>query len=208
MLCSPPMSAVAADDDIAAYEGLVIKTAQMFAGMVGLEMDDMRQELRLKVLKSRRSYNPARSKMTEKAYVYACLANFVKDLKRDAARRRNGRLVVVHIQDFEDGTEQLDWFEFTYSRVTHDEVFGRIEDGSFRLPATVTEAEQNVLVLLVLDYSQPEIAAYLDVSYGAVKTAVRALREKLRDWAPTPVEPAAQLPLQAPAGALSAAVAA
>lgn len=176
MLSSPPMGA----ESIAAYEGLVFKTAQMFHEQVGLEMDDMRQELRLSVLKARRAYHSKRSRLTERAFVYGCVANRVKDMKRDAARRHNGRLVVVHV-----GEESLDWFEFTYRRVTHDEVFGAIEDGSFRLPATITPGEQEILLLLVVGYTQTEIASSLRMAYSNVNGAVRSIREKMADWRPS-----------------------
>lgn len=180
MLSSPPMRAGAPGESIEAYEGLVFKTAQMFHGQVALELDDMRQELRLAVLKARRAYHPERSRLTERAYVYGCVANRVKDMKRDAARRRNGRLVVVHVSD-----DSLDWFEFTYRRVSHDEVFGAIEDGSFRLPATITDGEQEILLMLVVGYSQTEIASSQGVAYATVNASVRSLREKMADWRPS-----------------------
>lgn len=175
------------DRDVVAYEGLVGKTAQMFHAQVGLELDDMRQELFIKVLKALRKYDANRSKLSLRSYVYGCVANLVKDMKRDAARRRNGRLVVVHISE-----DSLDWFEFTYRRVTHDEVFGAIEDGSFRLPATLTEDEQNVLLHLVLAYSQTEIAAILAISRATVVAHVHSIREKMADWHPG--RPAAEVP--------------
>ena len=184
MLSSPPMGAEASGESIAAYEGLVFKTSQMFHEQVGLELDDMRQELRLTVLKARRKFNAARSRLTERSFVYGCVANRVKDMKRDAARRKNGRLVVVHV-----GEDSLDWFEFTYRRVTHDEVFGAIEDGSFRLPATITETEQEILLLLVVGYSQTEIAAAQGVAYATVNASVRSLREKMADWRPSAPAP-------------------
>lgn len=176
MLFSPPMGA----ESIDAYEGLVYKTAEMFHERVGLEMDDMRQELRLSVLKARRAYHSGRSQLSERAFVYGCVANRVKDMKRDAARRRNGRLVVVHV-----GEDSLDWFEFTYRRVTHDEVFGAIEDGSFRLPATITEDEQTVLWMLVVGYTRTEIAASMCVEYTKIEGAVRSIRRKMADWRPS-----------------------
>ena len=62
---------------IDAYEGLVFSTAQMFYERVGFELDDLRQELRIKVLKALRTYDATRSRMSERRYVYALLANFV-----------------------------------------------------------------------------------------------------------------------------------
>lgn len=183
------MGTEAQGESIAAYEGLVFKTSQMFHDQVGLELDDMRQELRLSVLKARRAFHSKRSRLTERAFVYGCVANRVKDMKRDAARRRNGRLVVVHV-----GEDSLDWFEFTYRQVTHDEVFGAIEDGSFRLPATITDGEQEILLMLVVGYTQTEIASSQGIAYATVNASVRSLREKMADWrpngTPVPVAPA------------------
>lgn len=184
VVCSAPMGAEAQPESIAAYEGLVFKTSQMFHDQVGLELDDMRQELRMSVLKARRAFNLGRSRMTERAFVYGCVANRVKDMKRDAARRRNGKLTVVHVDE-----QSFDWFEFTYRRVSHDEVFGAIEDGSFRLPATVTEREREILLLLTVGYTQTEIASLQGAPYEAIRAAVRALREKMADWRPAPDAP-------------------
>lgn len=177
-------------DIVKGYEGLVGKTALMFHQQVGLEYEDMRQELYIKVVKAVRAYNPARSKQTQKAFVYSCIANLVKDLKRDAARR-NGRFQVTYIEDqrYRDthGTAyaaSTSVFEARYQHTTHEQVFGGVED-DFVLPSTVTAEEERVLFFLLLDYAQTEIAVVLELEYGAVMKCVRSLREKLADWKPT-----------------------
>lgn len=167
--------------DLTAYEGLVGKTTLMFAAQVGLDPEDMRQELWVKIIKARRSYSTSRSRMTERAFVYACMANFVKDLKRDAARRAAGRLEISHIEDFMANGEG---FELRYRHATHDEVYGPIDDGSFTMPATVTPDEQEIIFLLVLGYAQTEIALQLGIEYGEVVKSMRQLRQKLADWKP------------------------
>lgn len=171
------------EEDISAYEGLVVKTAQMFAELVGLEMDDMKQELRLKILKVRRSYKPDRSRISERAYVYGCMANFVKDLKRDRARRA-GRLHFTYIEGF--GLAGVaDMFEYRHTSASHDETYGAVEEGTFTLPATVTETEREIIYLLVIGYAQTEIAATLRLEYNEVVKQMRILRVKLADWRPT-----------------------
>lgn len=168
------------------------KTAEMFADRVGLELEDMRQELWVKIIKARRAYSSSRSKMTERAFVYACVANLVKDLKRDAARRANGRLRVTYVEDYDIAIlgsdhegEKGSWFEWRFQCVEHDEVYGIVDDGPFTMPATVTPQEQEIVFLLVLGYAQTEIAAQLGWDYGDVVKAMRQLKQKLSDWRPS-----------------------
>jgi DNA-directed RNA polymerase specialized sigma24 family protein len=194
-----------AGEDIAAYEGLVIKTAQMFAELVGLEIDDMKQELRLKVVKALRAYDSERSKQTERAFVYSCVANLVKDFKRDAARR-SGRLDFTYIDGF--GLAGVaDLFEFRHTCASHDEIFGMVEEGTFVMPATVTSREEEIIYLLVIGYTGTEIADRLDVDYAIVENTMRMLRRKLADWRPMKPEPRV-IPTPLPLAAQPQAVAA
>lgn len=167
------------------YEGLVFRTTQMFAEQVGLEFDDMRQDLRLKVVVAKQAYRSSRSSQSEEAFVYGCIANYVKDLKKMAGRKAK-RVTILHTQDFEGEDQTLDWFDFNYASVSHDEVFGSVESGRFVFPATVTERERSVLILLGLALTRTEIADELGLSQWEVRASVGALRNKLRDWAPTP----------------------
>lgn len=199
-------------EDIAAYEGLVFRTAQMFAELVGLEMDDMRQELRITVVKALRAHSARHaSKSKQRGFVYGCVANRVKDMKRDAARRYYAPLTVQHIDDlsvvgFISGERLTEWFEATFASATHDETFGDVDNGDFVMPATVTREEQEILYLLVIGYAQTEIALTLGLEYAEVVKGMRVLREKFADWRPTRVPQ--ELPTPAPVTAQPTAIAA
>lgn len=181
-----------ATEDISAYEGLVGKTAEMFAGMIGVEYEDLRQDLFIKVMKAQRSYDSKRSRMTERAYVYACLANYVKDLKRDAARRK-AKVRIDFIEDLgqrhgtrtDGGTPDRegryhDPFEHRY-------LVAELEQLGVQLPSSVTQDETRVLVLLLSGYARTEIAVKMTSSLWQVGLHIKALREKLADWRTVPV---------------------
>ncbi len=180
---------------IAEYEGLVYKTSEMFAAMVGLEREDMQQELRLKIVKAKRAFDPSRSKMSERAYVYSCVANFVKDLKKIAARRSVMR--VEHIEDHRDEwAGSLSAFEFQYAHVTEDQAFTVL--GRFTMPATISDDERAICALAVLGYDQQEVADLLGRPRSYITTSMRNVRDKLADW-----KPPAEAPIPAPAPSIA-----
>ena len=172
--------------DISEYEGLVLSTARMYCDQVGIEFDDLAQEIRLKVVKVLRTYDPTRSKLSQRAYVFQCLMNMMKDLKRDAAQRKRVGLTEIHIEDFRrnhgNGAEptRLDWFEFRYQHLDAEEVYGPVEEGDFVMPALVTEDEARISYLLMDGYNRTEVARILGLKYWVVGQHVRSLREKLK----------------------------
>lgn len=170
---------------LAAYDGLVFKTAEMFSAMVGMEREDLQQELRIRVFKAKRMFDPARSNMTESTYIFSCVTNFVKDLKRKAAFR-SGAVRIEHIEDHREedlGDNDMARFEFRYMHVSEEEAFAIL--GQFTMPATITDRERDVLALLVAGYEHGEIAGMLTISKWAVSSAARDLRAKLADWRPS-----------------------
>lgn len=193
-------------EDVDEFEGLVHTTASKFASMVGLEEDDFKQEMRLTVLKATRSYDPARCRTSKRAFVFSCLSNRVKDLKRDRARRA-GRLHIAYIEGFghkagpgDNTADSYDLFEYRFMHSSHDEIYAPVED-EFVMPATVTSDEQEIVYLLVIGYAQTEIAETLAIEYAEVVKRMRVLREKFRDWKPSPgaapsIEPSAPSPQQ------------
>jgi RNA polymerase sigma factor (sigma-70 family) len=179
------------DLGIAAYEGLVFKTSHMFAAMVGLEPEDMQQELRLKIIKSKRVFDPARSSMSERAYIYSCVANLVKDLKRNAATRyaRVGHIgyieTLTYGQVFADGEHfTTDHFMLAFLSESDDQTFAAVLD-RFTFPSTVTQGEQEIAALLVAGFDQQEIGELMGLSRTQVTASVKKLREKLADWQPS-----------------------
>ena len=167
---------------LAAYEGLVFKTAELFAAQVGYEREDMQQEIRIKIVKAKRVFDPTRSRMSERAYVFGCVANLVKDMKKLAARRA-ACMRVEHIEDHrarESGT--LSHFEFLYMRVTEEDAYTLLSQ--FVMPSSVTDAERQMIALLVCGFDQQEIGDLLGMPRHRVTASFKGVREKLADWQP------------------------
>lgn len=73
------------------YGGLVFTTARIYVNVVEYELEDIQQILWIKVWKARAAYNPERSSMSEKNYVFSCVKNQCKDLVKHARRRAQAR---------------------------------------------------------------------------------------------------------------------
>lgn len=194
--------------DLGEFEGLVLKTAALFHGQLGVELEDLRQELRIKVWKVLGDYDPTRSKLDKqklrlarRKFVYGCVANHIKDLKKEAARRSEPPVAgqrrcsweppVAYIED-QAVEGSLSAFESRYQNASHDEVYGAIEETLVRLPSTVVEEEKTILVYMMLGFTQEEIAEKTRVQLWLVKRRVKGLRQKLVDRHPSIAgEPAA-----------------
>jgi RNA polymerase sigma factor (sigma-70 family) len=183
--------------ELRAFEGLVHATARMFAAQVRREEEDLAQELRVRVWRAIDSYDPARSGLSLERYVYGAIANKIKDFKRDAARelqrRRANNLTFLYIEDMvldrdHGGNGQRrsrqEVFDGRFNFATRDEVYGHIDEGLLTLPSTVTEREAEVVVLLMLGSSRPDVAVRLGPGPPDVDACVRNLREKFADWKP------------------------
>lgn len=163
------------------FEGLVFTTAQMYAGQVRREPDDLAQELRVRVWRAVTTFDPTRSRQSLERYVFSAITNKIKDYKRDAAREAKRRedtgLTFIQVDDV---------FLLThYHFVTHDEVFAQVENESFEMPATVTGDERRVLALLIFGYTRAEVAREMQRTRVEVDEVVRELRGKLADWRPS-----------------------
>lgn len=181
--------------DLGAFEGLVRTTARMFASQVKREEDDLAQELRVRVWRALVSYDPDKSRLSRERYVFQAVTNKIKDYKRDAARevrrRDDAGLTFLYIEDtFTDGTTETatERFASLYYHTTRDEVYGEIEEGRFVLPATITERETFVLLMLMMQHSKTEIVVRLGLTREEVDDVIVSLRDKLRDWQPNGTE--------------------
>jgi DNA-directed RNA polymerase specialized sigma24 family protein len=187
--------------ELRAFEGLVYSTARMFAAQVRREEEDLAQELRVRVWRAAVTYDPAKSRLSLERYVFQAVTNKIKDFKRDAARearrREENGLVFLHIEDMpnyssllEDtrplNTPTQEAFDGHFHFADHDEVYGRIDEGLFVLPATITENEVTVLLLLLVGLSRSEVVSSLPLwPRSDVDRAIAGLRQKLADWKPT-----------------------
>lgn len=162
------------------FEGLIFRTTVMLMPYVEEDFDEVQQLLRIKVWKAYEKYDPSRSKMTCKAYVFGCMFNYTKDLKK--RRRRN----LVYIEDFrtETGAER---FEGRNLAVDAETVFLAVEDERPVLPNTLTELERRVIGLLMLDYTATEISRTLGVGPKRLRGIRDKIEEKMADWRPCAV---------------------
>lgn len=176
-------------DDIGPYEGLVHSTAVRYAPILtDEELDDIKQLLRIKVWKARLSYSPARvteaKERAEERWVFSCLANYVKDLLKQQSRlneRRGGAQVYIEDQ----AANAPDTFALA-NGLYDDTAFSGVEEENVELPSTLTLLEQRIVALLLVgEFTQPEMAALLGVSVQRVKKGQAAVREKMGAYRPS-----------------------
>lgn len=181
--------------DIKPYEGLVYKTAQMWAWAVGMDEEDLRQEIRLKIAQALTTYDGGRSKLDVKNYVFGCVRNRITDLQKSRCRRLNYGVTEIHFEAFDgqqtilgDGAENMkgrEKLELEHlMRVDHDQTYGRVDD-TFDLPATLTTEERHVAVLMTQEMRPTEIAMRLGFTTTEINRFIKALKEKLADWHPS-----------------------
>lgn len=174
--------------EIADYEGLVFSTAARLDGRLEMDVDDIRQVLRVKVWTSLRKYDTARSKMSRENYVFMCIQNAVKDMLR---KRKRGEVSIEYLTG-DAGRLTREGFDALYFREEEEAVYGAIERERVLIPSTLDDREVRVVVLLYDGYSQTEAARALGLTRSQVERAMVAIRDKMADWRPT--EGAQELP--------------
>lgn len=192
------------------YEALVHTTAGRWDTQIDLPFDDVKQELRVVAWKAQGAFDPSKVRggfeevgLAQDRFVFSCLRNKIKDLVRDSYARKR-RATVVYIEDVshppnrgpgaEQDHAQADAWELRHLSINDEEVYAPVIDGVYMVPPGVTEFEGEVLLLLMLDFSQIEIANRLRVSVHRIRSARGRLVEKMRGWEPAPGEPARLLP--------------
>lgn len=176
---------------LAHYEGLVCRTAQLVALSAEDEVDELQQQLRIKVWRILIAYRGPDDCMLVPScrckrcrFVFSCLTNKVKDLKRNGAnRRKRGELYIEDVAPVNHHTRVS--FEARYLRTDTEQVFGIVEEGDLLIPCTLDDGERRVLVGLYSGRTQAEIAGEFGFSTYKVAELTRSLREKLADWKPT-----------------------
>lgn len=173
-----------ADVDIAPYLGLIHATAARYEPILDDDLEDIKQVLALKVAQAIVAFDPAKTKLPLRNFVFACVTNRVKDLLKEQSRRNErrggGQLYVNDVSE-----TAPDHFEAAYLCVSEEVVYFEVEDEDVTLPTTLSPLEQQVVHLLLLEYNQTEIAARLRVTRAAVRKAHVSVQEKMADWKPT-----------------------
>lgn len=170
--------------EIVFYEGLIRKTASIYAPYVDEDFEDIVAIFRVKVWRALQAFDPARSSMPVERYVFSCVKNRAKDLLR---RRKRSEVYIDDARASRVNREEAAVFNAEpdfLGAVSHDDVFGAVENERPSLPATLTQRERAVLALLYLEFSQRESAERLGLTRGEMERAVRSIRSKMSDWRP------------------------
>jgi RNA polymerase sigma factor (sigma-70 family) len=162
--------------EIAYYEGLIRKTAAIYAPRIQEDYEDIVQILRVKVWRALLAYDPARSTQQVEKFVFSCVTNQVKDLLK---RKRRHEVYIEDMAVSSDGDELPDAFLHEHLSVGHDEVYGDVEREAPAIPVTLTQAEREVVVRLYLDASHHRAAIVLQLTRSQLETTVDSIRTKM-----------------------------
>lgn len=168
------------DTEIEYYEGLVVKTASMIAPYVEMEFEDIAQMLRYKVWRGIESFDPAKSKVPRRSYVFSCVVNQKKDI---LARKRRGVLYIEDLVSNDDG-DQDDGFHGDYLSVDTDVAYAEVENEAIALPATLNFMERQVVLQLYLGTTPMELSRQLGISVRRLNATIAEVRAKMADWRP------------------------
>lgn len=170
------------------YEGLCRKTASIYVKYVEEEYEDLVQLLHIKCWRALGTYDPAKATQTVDKYVFMCMKNLCKDLLK---KKKRDELFIDDVAPTSAGSgdwahDLRDSFDRRYLGVEEEHVFGELVEGLPLIPSTLTELEREVVCLLFSDYSQKEVAHRLEIDRNLVGRAVKSIRVKFADWAPSP----------------------
>lgn len=195
--------------ELAHYEGLVFRTAQMYAHFTQEDEDDVRQILRIKAWRALVSYEArgpetpdANGRTPRDRYIFMCVTNQVKDLLKRKKRPEDfieDKAPSYGRQSGDNGGLR-ERFEARYLAVDESAVVEAVLEGDVVLPSTLTLMEVQVVRLLLDDLNQTEIARRLGVTRTKVREAHASVKLKMSDWGQDePVERQADRQLQAAA---------
>lgn len=157
--------------EVAFYEGLVRKTAALYAPHVQEDYEDIVSIFRIKVWRALEAFDPARSRMPIESYVFGCVKNQGKDLLR---RKRRQEVAVADVAEFP-------------LALSEECVYGEVRQQPPVIPSTLTAVERAVLVCLYAGRSQREAASELVLKRSEMERVMRSIRVKMADWRPTAV---------------------
>lgn len=176
---------------LAAYEGLIFKTAEKIGPVRGMDRDDVHQVLRIKAWRALEAYDPRRATGTERSFVFSCVYNQSKDLmKRNTIKAPPLRFIEdlctarygANGESRDVGARER--FERRYLTTNPEAEYGAVEDDAPVLPSTLSHNEALIVWLLYLDYSREEVADELRVARRQVDAAIKGIRVKMADWDP------------------------
>lgn len=175
--------------EITFYEGLIRKTAAIYAPRIQEEYEDIVSILRIKAWRALVAYDPERSTQQVEKFVFSCVTNQVKDLLK--RKRRHEVYLADMPRTSVDGDELADGVDQRYLSVSDEIVYADVERELPLIPSTLTGVERDILVRLYLDANQRDIALELGLSRADMVRSVRSIRLKMADWQPSSVQPVA-----------------
>lgn len=152
------------------YEGLIFTHSLRVLGRVDDDLDDIRQQYRIKVWTALVAYDPERCRTDVDRFVFFCLKNAEKDMLK---RRRRPE---VSLETADPSERQ--------GAVDAEVVYAQVEAEQPLLPSTLSGLEVRAVVLLYRGYRQTEAARRLGIDARAMKRTVRSIRDKMADWKP------------------------
>lgn len=197
------------DELLPHFEGLVFETArQIVASGVELDVDDVKQMLRVKVWYAVERYNGGHVKrMPLDRWVFMCVRNLRKDIEDPNRRPRRYNASIDELRERSlgagplgpfgeeaGGTKLADWFDLRYLSIDAEQVFGHLFEEELRLPSTLSAVERRVVRLRLRGRLLCEIDRELGLSRAQRERVMRSVRTKLADWAPVREQRSAPMP--------------
>lgn len=192
-------------EQVEEYRGLVYKTATLIVGQVVDDFDDVVQVLYIKVWRALVRFDPAAARRGGEPhvqgecrcarcrYVFMCLTDQVKDLKKK--RHRGEQSIDVLMQDHRSGGRHAQHtandarrsrFESRHGLISEDVAEHELlEEPDLVLPNTLNRVERKMLALMMDGMRQAEAGRTIGLDRAGVERTVRSLRAKLADWEPT-----------------------
>lgn len=182
---------------LAEYRGLIYKTALLYLDRVDGDLDDLVQELSIKVWRVLLAYDAQHpSGKDERRFVFMCLVNKTVDWKRYPNRTARATdyiedLAAAETPEVGSGFQSRDSFEIQHGLTSsHDSVYGDVDEGDLLLPNTLTGDEREMIELLLTGLQQIEAGQAIGLDKRGVERIMRRIRLKLADWRPSGAPPA------------------
>lgn len=170
--------------EITYYEGLVRKTASIYAARIQEDYEDICSILRIKVWRALETYDPARSSQPVERYVFGCVTNQIKDLLKRKRRTEVFWLDMPNAQVEDDYRARFPT-ETALLQVSDEEVYAEVERETPVIPSTLSRTEREVVLRLYVGLNQREVGSAVGLTRSEMERVVRSIRTKMADWRPT-----------------------
>jgi DNA-directed RNA polymerase specialized sigma24 family protein len=168
------------------YEGLVKSTTKYWRHTIGeeFENEDIEQELRIKVLKALRKFDPDHpSRLDERRHVFGAVRNAVTDLQRKGNRLRVQEVLTPMMPGERVGMieDHPEWSAFPQVPMPRNAAHAvtTIPEKT-EVIADLPESHQRIAMMIVVGYGKQEIVDRMGLTQVAYRECVTAIRSHLR----------------------------